>query len=108
MFADVTLNTKNAYIASTGEFTAPVRGHYTFTLTISTTQGALFSTQLAINGNSVCYNYIKGISSGKKNYEILSSTAISKMETNDVVTIRLYDTGVFAYKMWSSFSGFIL
>lgn len=66
VFADVTLNTKNAYIASTGEFTAPVRGHYTFTLTISTTQGALFSTQLAINGNSVCYNYIKGISSGKK------------------------------------------
>lgn len=66
VFADVTLNTKNAYIASTGEFTAPVRGHYTFTLTISTTQGALFSTQLAINGNSVCCNHIKGVFQWKK------------------------------------------
>lgn len=108
VFSDVTLNTRNAYSASTGEFTAPVRGHYTFTLIISTTQGALFSTQLAINGNSVSCNHIKGVFQWKKNYEILSSTGISKMETNDVVTIRLFDTGVFANKMWSSFSGFFV
>lgn len=107
VFADVTFNTGNAYSATIGEFTAPVRGHYSFTLTISTTQGALFRTQLAIYGKYDGYNHIKGNSSGE-NYKTLSSIVIVKMETNDVVTIRLYDTGVFAYKMWSSFSGFIL
>lgn len=99
MFADVTLNTKNAYLASTGEFTAPVRGHYTFTLTISTTQGALFSTQLTINGNSVCYNHIKGISSGKKTTRSCPQPPLVKWRQM---------TGVFANKMWSSFSGFIM
>lgn len=107
VFADVTFNTGNAYSATIGEFTAPVRGHYSFTLTISTTQGALFRTQLAINGKYDGYNHIKGNSTWQ-NYKTLSSIVIVKMETTDVVTIRLYDTVVFAYKMWSSFSGFIL
>lgn len=86
MFADVTLNTGNAYRPTTGEFTAPVRGHYSFTWTISTTQGALFNTQLVINGKSVGYNHINGRSSGQ-NYETSSSTVIVKMEKNDVVAI---------------------
>lgn len=102
VFADVTLNTGNAYSATTGEFTAHVKGHFFFTWTISTTQGALVSTQLVINGNSVGYNLINGRSNGQ-NYE----TSINvKMEENVVITRRLYETGVFAYKMLSSFSGF--
>lgn len=105
VFADVTLNTGNAYSATTGEFTAHVKGHFFFTWTISTTQGALVSTQLVINGNSVGYNLINGRSNGQ-NYETSSSTVNVKMEENDVITRRLYETRVFAYKMLSSFSGF--
>lgn len=90
---------------TTGEFTAHVKGHFFFTWTISTTQGALVSTQLVINGNSVGYNLINGRSNGQ-NYETSSSTVNVKMEENDVITRRLYETRVFAYKMLSSFSGF--
>lgn len=41
VFADVTLNTGNAYNATNGKFTAPVKGHYSFTWTIATQSGVV-------------------------------------------------------------------
>lgn len=66
VFVDVILNIKNVYIVFIGEFIVFVRGYYIFILIIFIIQGVLFSIQFVINGNFVCYNYIKGIFSGKK------------------------------------------
>lgn len=107
MFADVTLNTGNAYNATTGEFTAPVRGHYSFTWTIATQSGAWFSTQLVINGKPIRYNHVNGKSHGA-NHETGSSFVILKMEKNDMVSIIMYQTGEIANGLWSSFSCFKL
>nr|XP_011418283.1 heavy metal-binding protein HIP [Crassostrea gigas] len=107
VFADVTLNKGNAYNATTGKFTAPVKGHYSFTWTIATQSGAWFSTLLVINGKPISYNHVNGKSQGA-NHETGSSSVILKMEKNDVVSIIMYQTGEIAYGLWSSFSGFKL
>lgn len=66
VFADVTLNTGNAHNATTGKFSAPVKGHYSFTWTIAIQSGAWFrfSTQLVINGKPISYNHVNGKSHG--------------------------------------------
>nr|XP_034314239.1 heavy metal-binding protein HIP isoform X2 [Crassostrea gigas] len=108
VFGTVTLNTGKGYNPTTGKFTAPSRGHYSFTWTIATDAGYMFSTQLVINGNPVSYTHVNGKSRGN-NYETGSSTVILKMEKNDVVSILLCDTGPLAARPdWSSFSGFKL
>lgn len=107
VFGTVTLNTGNAYNPTTGKFTAPSRGHYSFTWTIATNAGYMFCTQLVINGKPVSYSHVNG-KTGGNNYETGSSTVILKMEKNDVVSILLYDAGEFARGHWSSFSGFKL
>ncbi|XP_052686924.1 heavy metal-binding protein HIP-like [Crassostrea angulata] len=107
VFGTVTLNTGKGYNPTTGKFTAPSRGHYSFTWTIATNAGYYFCTQLVINGKPVSYNHVNG-KTGGNNYETGSSTVILKMEKNDVVSILLYDAGEFARGDWSSFSGFKL
>lgn len=107
VFGTVTLNTGKGYNPTTGKFTAPSRGHYSFTWTIATHPGYMFSTQLVINGNPVSYTHVNG-KTGGNNYETGSSTVILKMEKNDVVSILLYNTGELANGLWSSFSGFKL
>eukprot|EP00105_Crassostrea_gigas_P004910 XP_011418280.1 PREDICTED: heavy metal-binding protein HIP-like [Crassostrea gigas] len=107
VFGTVTLNTGKGYNPTTGKFTAPSRGHYSFTWTIATRPGYMFSTQLVINGNPVSYTHVNG-KTGGNNYETGSSTVILKMEKNDVVSILLYYTGELAVGLWSSFSGFKL
>lgn len=91
VFADVKLNTGTAYNATTGEFTTPLRGHYSFTWTIATQSGAWFSTPLVINGKPISYNHVDGNSHGA-NHETRSSSVILKMEKNDVVPIIMYQT----------------
>eukprot|EP00105_Crassostrea_gigas_P004909 XP_011418278.1 PREDICTED: heavy metal-binding protein HIP [Crassostrea gigas] len=109
VFGTVTLNTGKGYNPTTGKFTAPSRGHYSFTWTIATDAGYMFSTQLVINGNPVSYNHVNGKTGSGNNYETGSSTVILKMEKNDVVSILLHDAGVFVARPdWSSFSGFKL
>eukprot|EP00105_Crassostrea_gigas_P004914 XP_011418284.1 PREDICTED: heavy metal-binding protein HIP [Crassostrea gigas] len=107
VFGTVTLNNGKAYNPTTGKFTAPSRGHYSFTWTIATYPGASFNTQLVINGKSVGYNHVNGRVGGNNN-EAGSSTVILKMEKNDVVSILTADTGESTRVMWSSFSGFKL
>ncbi|XP_052689295.1 cerebellin-1-like isoform X1 [Crassostrea angulata] len=107
VFGTVTLNTGKAYNPTASKFTAPSRGHYSFTWTIATYPGAMFNTQLVINGKSVSYNHVNGRVGGN-NYEAGSSTVILKMEKNDVVSILSADTGESARGLWSSFSGFKL
>ncbi|XP_052687897.1 cerebellin-3-like [Crassostrea angulata] len=107
VFGTVTLNTAKAYNPTTGKFTAPNKGHYSFTWTIASSPGARFSTQLVINSKPVSYCHVDG-KTGGNNYETGSSTVILKMEKNDVVSILVYGAGELALWDWSSFSGFKL
>ncbi|XP_062615499.1 heavy metal-binding protein HIP-like [Saccostrea cucullata] len=107
VFGNVLLNTGNAYDGTTGKFTAPEDGIYSFTWTILTQPGKYFHTEMVLNGHIISYNYVNGVS-GNSHYSSGSSSAIIKMKKNDKIWIRTYGDGKFAYENWSSFSGFKL
>ncbi|XP_055999680.1 heavy metal-binding protein HIP-like [Ostrea edulis] len=108
VFGKVTLNTGGGYDTSTGKFTAPEDGIYSFTWTIATVAGKYFTTDIVINGKMIGYNHVNGAS--YKNYETASTTAIINMEKNDKVWIRARNSGktTYAYQDSCSFSGFRL
>ncbi|XP_048765817.2 heavy metal-binding protein HIP-like [Ostrea edulis] len=108
VFGKVTLNSGSAYNGNTGIFTAPTDGIYSFTWTILTKMGSYFNTQIVINGNIVGYNYVDG-KAGSAQYEASSTTAVIRMKKKDKVWIRANSgEAKYAYKEWSSFSGFQL
>ncbi|XP_062608604.1 heavy metal-binding protein HIP-like [Saccostrea cucullata] len=106
VFGKVTLNAGNAYDTRTGKFTAPNDEIYSFTWTILTGPGNTFQTRLIQNGNEVCFNHVFG--RNQNNYETGSTTCIIRMKKNDRVWINMHLKGDYAYKDWSSFSGFQL
>ncbi|XP_062619586.1 heavy metal-binding protein HIP-like [Saccostrea cucullata] len=101
IFKKITLNSGNAYNATTGKFTAPVDGIYSFSWTIATDAGQRLSTEIIHIDKPVSYNHVYG------NYETGSTTANIEMKKNEQVWIRAYEGG-FALTDWSSFSGFQL
>ncbi|XP_062604463.1 complement C1q tumor necrosis factor-related protein 3-like, partial [Saccostrea cucullata] len=107
IFGKVTLNAGKAYDGSTGKFTAPVNGIYSFTWTIATTPGRRFSTAIVRDDEIIGYNHVNG-KVGSNNSESGSATAIIKMAKSDKVWIRVQEHGEYAYALWSSFSGFLL
>ncbi|XP_061177032.1 complement C1q-like protein 3 [Saccostrea echinata] len=107
VFGAVTLNSGNAYDSTTGKFTAPDDGIYSFMWTILTKGGNYFNTKIVLNGNFIGYNYADGVS-GSSNWASGSSSAVIKMRKNDKVWISTYSEEKYAYSEWSSFSGFRL
>ncbi|XP_061176930.1 heavy metal-binding protein HIP-like [Saccostrea echinata] len=108
VFGNIILNTGDAYDGTTGKFTAPKDGIYSFMWTILTQPGKYFNTEIVKNSNVIGYNHANG-ESGSSIFSSGSSSAIIKMKKNDQVWIRTHgDHGKFAYKNWSSFSGFKL
>ena len=108
VFGKVTLNSGSAYNSNTGIFTAPTDGIYSFTWTILTHPGYDFATEIVLNGNIVSYNYVDGKSNSAQ-YESSSATAMVRMKRKDKVWIRTHgNQGKYAWKDWSSFSGFLM
>lgn len=58
VFDEITLNEGNAYNKTSGIFTTPFDGLYSFTLTLS--KGKLFITEIVKNGHPISYNYNDG------------------------------------------------
>ncbi|XP_052101309.1 cerebellin-2-like [Mytilus californianus] len=101
----VITNDGNGYNPSTGIFTAPVQGLYSFSWTTTTQANKCFFTYLAVNGNMIARNH-----AGKDNVNLSASqTVVAHLKTHDKVNIKVQDN-YFADLMygegWSTFSGF--
>nr|XP_034307448.1 complement C1q tumor necrosis factor-related protein 3-like isoform X3 [Crassostrea gigas] len=104
IFDKVSLNEGKAYDNTSGIFTAPFDGIYSFTWTILTTAGKYFLTEIVLNGKKVVLNYIDG--RGRDGNSMSTSHANIKMKKGDKVWIRTCDTtGQFAHADWCFFSG---
>nr|XP_034307108.1 complement C1q tumor necrosis factor-related protein 3-like [Crassostrea gigas] len=109
-FNQVSLNEGSAYSTTTGKFTAPVDGVYSFSWTTMSNTGEYFITEIVLNGIPMAYNYTdsRGLSAG---HSMASSHANIKMKKGDRVWIRTHQNyGQNAVcgnvGQWCNFSGF--
>uniref|UniRef100_A0A8W8LPR6 C1q domain-containing protein n=1 Tax=Magallana gigas TaxID=29159 RepID=A0A8W8LPR6_MAGGI len=105
IFDKVSLNEGNAYDKTSGIFTAPSDGIFSFSWTILTTTGKYFITEIVRNGQKVASNH----ADGRGHDGNPSSTAHPniKMKKGDKVWIRTHSTsGQYAHGSgWNYFSG---
>lgn len=87
IFDKVSLNEGNAYNVTSGIFTAPVDGIYSFSWTILTKGGKYFITDIILNGRPIAFNYTDG--RGRVGYSMSSSHLnYIKMKKDDKVWIQ--------------------
>nr|XP_034307440.1 heavy metal-binding protein HIP-like [Crassostrea gigas] len=105
IFDKVSLNEGNAYDKTSGVFTAPSDGIYSFSWTILTKAGKYFVSEIVQNGQKVAYNNSDG--RGHLGWPLSTSHANIKMKKGDKVWIRTKDTtGHYAHgDDWCCFSG---
>nr|XP_034307450.1 complement C1q tumor necrosis factor-related protein 2-like [Crassostrea gigas] len=105
IFDKVSLNEGNAYNKTSGIFTAPMDGIYSFTWSILTQSGKYFVSEIVQNGHKVASNYCDG--RGHDYWSMSTEHANIKMKKGDKVWIRTHGTwGQFALGSdWCSFSG---
>ncbi|XP_062615561.1 cerebellin-3-like [Saccostrea cucullata] len=106
IFDTVKLNEGNGYDKTTGIFTAPEDGVYTFSWAIASAGGKYFISEIAHNGKPIAYSYSDG--SGRTGYVTSSNTANIKMKKGDKAGIRAHNGyGKFALGgYYCTFSGF--
>lgn len=108
-FNQVSLNVGDAYNTTTGKFTAPVDGLYSFSWTTMSNIGKYFITEIVLNSIPMAYNYTdsRGRTAG---YSMSSSHANIKMKKGDEVWIRTHhnygQNALCGYGQWCNFSGF--
>ncbi|XP_065939420.1 heavy metal-binding protein HIP-like [Magallana gigas] len=104
IFDKVSLNEGNAYDKTSGIFTAPLDGIYSFTWTTLTKSGQVFLTEIVLNGHRVALNHTDG--RGHDGNPMSTSHANIKMKKGDKVWIRTHGTnGQFAHAYWCFFAG---
>lgn len=105
IFDTVSLNEGNAYDKTTGTFTAPFDGLFSFTWATLTKGGKYFITEIVRNGQRMAYNHNDG--RGLETYSMSSSHANIKMKKGDKVWIRTHENlGQFVYGAnYCNFSG---
>ncbi|CAC5388796.1 unnamed protein product [Mytilus coruscus] len=107
IYDDVITNEGNGYTLSTGIFTAPAEGLYSFSWTTTTVAHKYFYTYLAVNGYMIARSH-----AGHDNVSLSASqTVVVHLKNHDKVNIKVQDdhNGQFIYSEgWSTFSGFII
>lgn len=107
IFDKISLNEGNAYDKTSGIFTAPSDGIYSFTWTILTPAGKHFVNDIVRNGETIARNFTDG-RSRRDGYAMSTSYANIKMKTGDKAWIRTHNnSGQFAHGSgeWCFFSG---
>ncbi|XP_062597904.1 complement C1q tumor necrosis factor-related protein 7-like [Saccostrea cucullata] len=108
IFEKMTLNEGLGYDATTGKFTAPEDGIYSFSWNVLVLSGKAFHTEIVKDGKMVARNYADGkiVKSGL--YLASSSTVNIKLKSKEKVWIRVHlNFGEYVYgNHWSYFSGF--
>ncbi|CAC5354856.1 unnamed protein product [Mytilus coruscus] len=102
-FDKVITNIGGAYNPSTGKFTCPEDGVYSFAWTTMTYSGSRFNSEFVVDGTIKAYNFnIAGNS-----HRSSSQTAVVELKKGNKAWIRTYSTHGFLIEgRWSSFSGF--
>lgn len=106
IFNKVSLNEGNAYDKTSGKFTAPSDGIYSFSWTTLTPAGKHFVTDIVRNGETITRNYTDG--RGQNGFAMSTSNANIKMKKGEKVWIRTHgNNGHFVHGSgeWSFFSG---
>lgn len=105
IFDDVSLNEGKAYDRTTGIFTAPSDGFFSFTWATLTKGGHYFITEIVHNGQRMAYNHNDG--RGIDIYSMSTSHANIKMKNGDKVWIRTHgNLGQYVYGAnYCNFSG---
>lgn len=103
----VITNIGNGYDSSSGIFSAPSNGVYTFSWTVLSHRGKYFHTYLALNGKLIARNYVNGVADHASG----SQNVVIEVKKDDKVSVRIQDgyTGKFMFgNSWSTFSGYKL
>lgn len=104
VFDTEVVDTNNNYNNSTGEYTAPVAGFYSFTAAAAWANSPSSVMQIYVNGNQTAYGVLLSTGANLTTCELL-------LAANDVVTARLFtatsqtgNTGI----QYTRFSGFLV
>lgn len=88
IFDKVSLNEGKAYDSTSGKFTAPLDGTYSFTWTTLTQSGKYFLSEIVRNGQPFVYNWTDG--RGLTGSTMSTSHANIKMQKGDKAWIRVH------------------
>jgi hypothetical protein len=111
-FDKVLLNEGDGYSVHAGEFVAPVPGLYVFSWTISSQDRTCMKYEVV--KNSVVLSYFISDAHEHDDWAVSSGTAVTRMNANDRVWIRVADMLVCSHFVngvgfgTSSFTGFLL
>lgn len=113
IFNQASLNRGSAYNTTTGKFTAPADGVYSFSWTTMSDAEKYFITEIVFNSSPMACNFTDGRGRTKNAGNVMSSSnVIIEMRTGDKVWIRTHHNyGQFARCgdwQWCIFSGFKL
>ncbi|XP_052680112.1 complement C1q tumor necrosis factor-related protein 4-like [Crassostrea angulata] len=113
IFNQASLNRGSAYDTTTGKFTAPADGVYSFSWTTMSDAEKYFITEIVLNSSPIACNFTDGRGRTKNAGNVMSSSnVIIEMRTGDKVWIRTHHNyGQFARcgdGQWCIFSGFKL
>lgn len=100
----IVTNTHNAYSATTGKFTTPEQGLYTFSYGTLSDPGKMSHASLYVNGKIVSWQACNN-SGGKSQGLTSSNTAILLLQKGDVVYVEDHITAAIIRGLYSDFSG---
>ena len=112
LFDNVSVNVGNNYSSTTGRFTAPIDGTYSFTFFGLSRKVGMVRGEIQVNGNEKNIYYLDGVfgsqpsQQGNDNLRQITLTTILSLDEDDYVTLVITNGTLFANH--NSFSGHLI